>query len=85
MTNPKYHCGPTAGSSYPTKPGEATRKAINGKERKEATILSHTAWMNNLPGIKNCHFIDTEKDEVGTNGVLFIQTEFLMTMHNGSI
>jgi hypothetical protein len=25
--------------------------------------------MNNPPGIKNCHFIDTEKDEVGTHGV----------------
>jgi len=69
MTNPKYHRGPTAGSLYPTKPGEATRKAINDKEQKEATILSHTAWMNNPPGIKNCHFIDTEKDEVGTHGV----------------
>jgi len=69
MTNPKYRRGPTAGSLYPTKPGEAIRKAINDKERKEATILSHTAWMDNPPGIKNCHFIDIEKDEVGTHGV----------------
>jgi len=69
MTNPKYRRGPIAGSLYPTKPGETIRKAINDKERKEATILSHTAWMDNPPGIKNCHFIDIEKDEVGTHGV----------------
>lgn len=69
MTNPKPRAGPTAGSFYPTKPGEPTRRAINDLERKEACILTHEIWMDNPPGAQNCHFLDLEIDAVGPNGV----------------
>jgi hypothetical protein len=35
MVNPKLQKGPTAGSYYPTKPGEHIRFDINDEERKE--------------------------------------------------
>ena len=69
MINPKPRSGPTAGSFYPTKPGEPIRRAINDHERKEACIQTHEVWMDNPPGSKNCHFLDLENDAVGPNGV----------------
>jgi hypothetical protein len=69
MTNPKPRIGPTAGSFYPTKPGEPTRRAIDDFERKEACILTHEIWMDNPPGAQNCHFLDLEADAVGPHGV----------------
>jgi len=52
MLNPKSRNGPVACSSYPTKPGEPSRKARNDKERVEASIITHKAWMSNPPGKK---------------------------------
>ena len=69
MTNPQPRSGPVAGSFYPTKPGEPIRRATNDHERKEASILTHEAWMNNPPGEKNCHFLDIVEDAVGPNGI----------------
>ena len=69
MTNPKPKSGPVAGSLYPIKPGDPIRKAINDEERKEATILTHSAWMDDPPGSKNCHFLDIIEDDVGPNGI----------------
>jgi len=69
MLNPKNRSGPVACSSYPTKPGELSKKARNDEERVEASILTHKAGMSNLPGKKNCHFIDIIEDSVGPNGV----------------
>ena len=56
MTNPKPRSGPVAGSFYPTKPGEPIRRAVNDNERKEASLLAHTMWMDDPPGKQNCHF-----------------------------
>ncbi len=42
---------------------------INDHERKEASILTHTAWMDNPPGNQNCHFLDLLEDAVGPCGV----------------
>jgi hypothetical protein len=69
MTNPKHTCGLTAGSLYPTKLGEPIKKATSDKERKETSILTHTAWMDNPPGSKKFHFIDLIEVEVGLQGV----------------
>jgi hypothetical protein len=49
MINPKLRSGPVAGNFYPTLPGEPIRRAINDHERKEASILTHIAWMDNPP------------------------------------
>jgi len=69
MTNPKSRSGPTAGSFYPTKPGEPVRRAINDHERMEACIQTHEIWMDNPPGQQNCHFLDLENDAVGPHTV----------------
>jgi hypothetical protein len=50
-------------------PNEPVRKAINDEKRKEASILTHTKWMDDHPGIKNCHFLDITKDDIGPNGI----------------
>ena len=69
MTNPKIRSGPVASNTYPTKPGGMVKKSTNDEERREASILTHTVWMNNPLGVKNCHFIDILEDEVGPQGV----------------
>jgi hypothetical protein len=55
MTIPKPRSGPVAGSFFPTKPGEPIRRAFNDKERKEASTIAHSMWMDNPPGAQNCH------------------------------
>lgn len=52
MTNLKPCSGPVAEGIYPSKLGEPIRKAINDEERKEASIITHTAWMNDPPGLR---------------------------------
>jgi len=69
MLNPKNRSGPVACSSYPTKPGEPSKKARNDEERVKASILTHNAWMSDPHGKKKCHFIDIIEDSVGPNGV----------------
>jgi len=69
MTNPKARTGPVAARFYPTKPNEHVRKAFNDIERKEASLQTHALWMNDPPGRKNCHFLDTTYDEIGPNGI----------------
>jgi len=69
ITNPKIRSGPVASNTYPTKPGGMVKKPTNDEERREASILTHTVWMNNPLGVKNCHFIDILEDEVGPQGV----------------
>jgi hypothetical protein len=69
MINPKLRSGPTASKLYPPVPGEPKRYATNEAERKEASLLTHTAWMSNPPGQQNCHFLDLTHDEVGPCGV----------------
>jgi hypothetical protein len=69
MAIPKTRNGPIAGSFYPTKQGEPIRRAINDIQRKEASILTHTMWMDNPLGAKNCHFLDIINDEIGPHGV----------------
>jgi hypothetical protein len=69
MINTKDRSGPTACKSFPAEPGDPIRLAVNDEERKEATILTHTAWMADPPGNQNCHFLDIVKDEVGPTGV----------------
>jgi hypothetical protein len=51
------------------KQGEPIRRAINDIQRKEASILTHTMWMDNPLGAKNCHFLDIINDEIGPHGV----------------
>jgi hypothetical protein len=68
MTNPKVHSGTTAGNFYPTKPNEPARPAINDRERKEASLFTHKIWINDPQCIKNCHFLDTIEDNIGTRG-----------------
>jgi len=50
-------------------PNEAVRKAINNEERKEASIITHTMWMDDPPGIKNFYFLDITTNEIGPNGI----------------
>jgi hypothetical protein len=50
-------------------PNEPVRKAINDEERKEASTLTHSMWMDDPPGIKNCHFLDITKDDIGPYGI----------------
>jgi len=69
MINLKPRSGPTASKMYPTKPGEAIKPAISIEECKEATILMHTSWMANPPGVQNCHFLDIISDNTGHCGV----------------
>ncbi len=69
MINPKSRSGPTASKSYPIIKGEPGRKALSDYERKEASIMTHTMWMANPPGGKNCHFLDIAHDEVGPNSI----------------
>ncbi len=69
MINPKYQTGPTASNIFPSKPGEPIRYAINDEERQQASLITHKRWMNDPPGLKNCHFLDATRDEVGINGV----------------
>jgi len=69
MVNPNPRSGPIASKVYPSKPNEPTRHAITDDERKEATLLTHKAWMSDPPGIQNCHFLNLTYDEVGPNGV----------------
>jgi hypothetical protein len=69
MINPTNRNGPTASNFYPMIQGQPGRKAISNEERKEASIITHTMWMANPPGEKNCHFLDITSDEVGPNGV----------------
>jgi len=69
MINPKVKTGPSASGIYPSKPGDPVRRATNDHERQEASILTHTPWMDNPPGLKNCHFLDIIEDEVGPCGV----------------
>lgn len=69
MMNPKSRKGPIASKIYPAKPNEPVRRAVNDRERKEATLLTHQMWMDNPPGLKNCHFIETTNYQVGINGV----------------
>jgi len=69
MINPKNRTGPTACNFYPTLQGVPGKKAITDEERQEASIITHTMWMANPPGGKNCHFLDITQDEVGPNGV----------------
>ena len=69
MINTKDRSGPTACKSFPAEPGDPIRLAVNDEERKEATILTHTAWMADPPGNQNCHFLDIVKDEIGPTGV----------------
>jgi hypothetical protein len=69
MINLKPRSGPTASKMYRTKPGEAIKPAISIEECKEATILMHTSWMANPPGVQNCHFLDIISDNTGHCGV----------------
>jgi len=69
MINPKMRSGPVASKFYPTINGEPGRKAISDMERKEASILTHSMWMRDPTGQKNCHFLDLTTDEVGPNGI----------------
>ena len=69
ITNPQRRSGPVAGSFFPTKPGEPIRRAFNDKERKEASTLAHSMWMDNPPGTQNCHFLETSFDAAGPHGV----------------
>ncbi len=69
MTNPKTRQGPSASNFYPTRPNEPIRRTINDFERQEASLLTHTAWIDNPPGKQNCHFLDLREDEVGPSGV----------------
>jgi len=69
MVNPKNRPGPTASKVFPTGPDEPIKYAINDAERKQASLITHERWINNPPGLKNCHFLDAIKDEVGINGV----------------
>jgi hypothetical protein len=69
MTNPKARSGPVVSKIYPTRPGEPVRQAINDHERKEESMLTHTAWISNPPGLKNCHFLDIIEDDAGSCGV----------------
>jgi hypothetical protein len=69
MVNPKPKTGPVAGTFYPTKTGDPIRRAHNDTERQEASIETHQIWMDNPPGQKNCHFLDTTYDDVAPHGV----------------
>jgi len=69
MIDPKNRSGPTASKIFPSKPNEPVRYAINDTDRKEASLITHEIWMNDPPGSKNCHFIDTTIDEVGINAI----------------
>jgi hypothetical protein len=35
----------------------------------DASIQTHTLWVNDPPGAKNCHFLDLKQDDVGPNGI----------------
>lgn len=70
MINPKALTGPTASNVFPTIKGVPGRKTISDEERQEASILTHSMWMANPPGVKNCHFLTTIEDDVGPNGIL---------------
>jgi hypothetical protein len=65
MINPKDCSGPVASKKYPTRPGEEIRYALNDEEREEASILTHSSWMADPPGLKNCHFLDILSDDIG--------------------
>jgi len=69
MINSKDQSGPTACKTFPTDPGNPIQYAVSDHERKEATILTHTAWVSDPPGNQNCHFLDLVKDEIGPTGV----------------
>jgi hypothetical protein len=69
MVNPKTGKGQTASNTFPIMPNEAVRKGINNEERKEASIITHTMWMDDPPGIKNFYFLDITKNEIGPNGI----------------
>jgi len=69
MINTKSRSGLTASEFFPSKPGELVRYATNDDEQKEASILTHSAWMADPPGSQNCHFLDIVKDEIGPTGV----------------
>jgi len=85
MTNPKDRSGPVASIIYPMKPNEPVRKAINDRERKEASLLTHKLWMGDPPGLKNCHFLDIIQDEVGPNGVNVVPDKNSILKRNGNI
>jgi len=69
MINQQNRSGPVASKAYPSKPGEPVRLAITDEERKEASIITHTAWMGNPQGAQNCHFLDLTYDDIGPTGV----------------
>jgi len=69
MVNPKSRSGPIAGKLYPTKPSEPPRQAINDHERMEASLLTHNIWIDDPPGLINCHFLEKTVDSVGPQGV----------------
>jgi len=69
MNNPKIQSGPVAGKIYPTKPEEPICHAINDRERKEASLITHKRWIDNPPGTQDCHFLDIINDDIGPHGI----------------
>ena len=70
LPNPKPRSGPTASSSYPATAGQPIRRAVNDRERQEASIQTHEMWMSDPPGLKNCHFLDSSSDDIGPHTVI---------------